>query len=119
MTARDFMPADKAVAVEQFNTGRKKGCIVRWDFETVFNQIPAKKKAKRSAVKPMADQQEKSAQVDSGLVSFSVKVYPELPTADQVINDIQEDLKVRYAGIPQPEIDMEEYRKTIEELHTR
>ena len=118
MTARDFMPADKAVAVEQFNAGRKKGCIVRWDFETVFNQIPAKKKAKRSAVKPMADQQE-TAQVDSGLVSFSVKVYPELPTVDQVISDIQEDLKVRYAGITQPEIDMEVYRKAIEELHTR
>ena len=70
-------------------------------------------------MKPMADQQEKSAQVDSGLVSFSVKVYPELPTADQVIKDIQEDLKVRYAGNPQPGIDLEEYRKAIEELHTR
>ena len=40
MTVRDFMAADKAVAVEQFNTGRKQGCIVRWDFETVKNQVP-------------------------------------------------------------------------------
>lgn len=117
MTARDFMAADKAVAVEQFNTGRKKGCIVRWDFETVFNQIPAKKKGKRSAVPSDADQQAQSAQVDSGFVSFSVMVYPELPTSDRVIEDIMNDMKARYAGEAQPEIDLESYRLAIDKLH--
>ena len=107
MTARDFMAADKAVAVEQFNTGRKRGCIVRWDFETVFNQIPAKKKGK----------QDSATQVDSGFVSFSVMVYPELPTPDKVIEDIQNDMKARYAGEAQPEIDLEFYRRAIDELH--
>lgn len=117
MTARDFMAADKAVAVEQFNTGRKRGCIVRWDFETVFNQIPAKKKGKRSAVPSEIHQQDSATQVDSGFVSFSVMVYPELPTPDKVIEDIQNDMKVRYAGEAQPEIDLEFYRRAIDELH--
>lgn len=43
MTARVFS-GEQLPAVEQFNTGRNRGCIVRWDFETVKTPIQSNDK---------------------------------------------------------------------------
>ena len=122
MTVRDFMTADKAVAVEQFNTGRKQGCIVRWDFETVKNQVPTAdaRKMRRGAAR-LRNGEEQTAQQfvvrDSGIVVCSVKVYHELPTADVVVADIEADLAARYEEGNRPDVDVEQYRLAIENLH--
>lgn len=116
------MAADKAVAVEQFNTGRKQGCIVRWDFETVKNQVPAVKTRRHrrgtSRLSSAAQTEQPPVGQDSGFVSFSVKVYHTLPTAEQVVADIEADLAVRYADNDRPDVDLEQYRTAIENLHT-
>lgn len=122
MTVRDFMAADKAVAVEQFNTGRKQGCIVRWDFETVKNQVPtadARKMRRGAARLRNAEEQTEQQYIerDSGFVACSVKVYHELPAADTVIADIEADLAARYKDGNRPDIDLEQYRLAIENLH--
>lgn len=122
MTVRDFMAADKAVAVEQFNTGRKQGCIVRWDFETVKNQVPTAdaRKMRRGAVRlrtAEAQTEQQYIERDSGFVACSVKVYHELPAADTVIADIEADLAARYKDGNRPDIDLEQYRLAIENLH--
>lgn len=122
MTVRDFMAADKAVAVEQFNTSRKQGCIVRWDFETVKNQVPVAntRKMRRDAARIRNAEQQTEQQYieqDSGLVACSIKVYPELPTADAVIADIEADLTARYKETTRPDIDLKQYRLAIENLH--
>lgn len=116
------MAADKAVAVEQFNTGRKQGCIVRWDFETVKNQVPTAdtRKMRRGAAR-LGNTEEQTEQQyierDSGFVACSVKVYHELPAADTVIADIEADLAARYKDGNRPDIDLEQYRLAIENLH--
>lgn len=126
MTARDFSTVDKAVAVEQLNINRKKGCVVRWDFEPVKNKIPLKptNKPKRSKGKPVpkTDQVQVEGQdykeTVSKFVSFSVKSYPILPTADEVIADIEADLTARYSEDNRPAIDLNAYREAINKLHT-
>ena len=122
MTLRDFMVADKAVAVEQFNNGRKQGCIVRWDFETVKNLVPTAdaRKMRRGATRlrnTEAQAEQQYIERDSGFVACSVKVYHELPTADKVIADIEADLAARYKDGNRPDIDLEQYRLAIENLH--
>lgn len=106
--------ADKALPVEQFNAGRKKGCIVRFDFEPVVNKIPVSgnRKHKRGAETEEGQYRE----VPSDLVTFSILVYPEIPSPEKVIEDIRADLAVRYAGTTPPEIDFEQYRTAIENL---
>lgn len=124
MTARDFSTVDKAVAVEQLNINRKKGCVVRWDFEPVKNKIPLKptNKPKRAKGKPVPETPKQVAEqeyreVASNMVAFSVKSYPTLPTADEVIADIEADLAVRYSEENRPAIDLEAYREAINKLH--
>ena len=115
------MAADKAVAVEQFNTGRKQGCIVRWDFETVKNQVPAEDTGKQrrgsSRLRKAEQPEQPPVEQDSGFVSFSVKVYHTLPTAEQVAADIEADLAARYAEADRPDVDLAQYRIAIENLH--
>ena len=54
----------------------------------------------------------------SKFVSFSVKSYPILPTADEVIADIEADLTARYSEDNRPAIDLNAYREAINKLHT-
>lgn len=126
MTARDFSTADKAVAVEQLNFNRKKGCVVRWDFEPVKNKIPLKpaNKPKRGKGKPAPETAQPQVEGQdyketvSNLVAFSVKSYPVLPTADEVVADIEADLTARYPDGNRPAIDFAAYREAINKLHT-
>ena len=126
MTARDFSTADKAVAVELLNINRKKGCVVRWDFEPVKNKIPLKpvNKPKRGKGKPAQDAAQQQAEEQqyretvSNFVAFSVKTYPTLPTADEVIADIEADMAARYSAENRPAIDLNAYREAINKLHT-
>lgn len=126
MTARDFSTADKAVAVEQLNFNRKKGCVVRWDFEPVKNKIPLKpaNKPKRGKGKPAPETAQPQVEGQdyketvSNLVAFSVKSYPVLPTADEVVADIEADLTARYPDGNRPAIDFAAYREAINNLHT-
>lgn len=125
MTARDFSTADKAVAVEQLNFNRKKGCVVRWDFEPVTNKIPLKPTNKPKRGKGRTAQDNVQPQVEeayretpSKYVAFSVKTYPAIPTADEVIADIEADLAARYTDDNRPAVDLEAYRDAINQLHT-
>lgn len=124
MTARDFTTADNAVAVEQFNNGRKQGCIVRWDFEAVKNQVPTtdprRSRRGNSRLRSGAESENAEpqyAEQETDLVAFSVKVYPTLPPADEVAADIESDLAARYPDGNRPQIDVEQYRVAIENLH--
>ena len=128
MTARVFSGKDNVpAAVEQFNTGRKRGCIVRWDFETVKTTIPEidkranfrKRKAlsrgKTEEAAPIAEPQ--GVEVDSGIVTYSEMRYPSIPDPERVVSDIQTDLDLRYGDAPRPEIDLESYRSAIAALN--
>lgn len=125
MTARDFSTADKAVAVEQLNFNRKKGCVVRWDFEPVTNKIPLKpaNKPKRGNGKTAPEtsktqvEEQDYRETVSSLVAFSVKSYPAIPTADEVVADIEADLSARYTEDNRPTIDLDAYREAINRLH--
>lgn len=128
MTARVF--GDTTLpAVEQFNTGRKRGCIVRWDFEPVKTTIPSVDKRanfrKRQAAvkaakagKPLPQEQEmpQGELVDSGLVAYSEMRYLGKPDPEKVVSDILADLDLRYGEAPRPEIDIEYYRSAIAAL---
>lgn len=129
MTARVFSGSDNVpVAVEQFNTGRKRGCIVRWDFEPVKTTIPEvdkraafrKRKALSRAAKngtpPPAEEQQGTA-VDSRLVAYSEMRYIGVPDPERVVADIQYDLDLRYGEAPRPEIDLDAYRSAIAALN--
>lgn len=122
MILQDFMPADKVVAVEQLNMGRKQGCVVRWNFKTIKNKIPTAytRKMRRIATynsDAETPTEQQYIERDSGFVSFCVKVYQELPTANVVISDIEADLSARYKDGNRPDIDWEQYRIAIENLH--
>lgn len=128
MTARVFSGEKNLPAVEQFNTGRKKGCIVRWDFETVKTRIPEvdkraafrKRKAEARAARKGANQQEpelmEGVEVDSGLVAYSEMRYIGKPDPEKVVADIGYDLDLRYGDAPRPEIDLDYYRTAIAAL---
>lgn len=118
------MTADKAVAVEQFNNGRKQGCIVRWDFEAVKNQVPTTDPRRSQCGNPRLrsgtegeNTEQQYVEQETDLVAFSVKVYPTLPTADEVAADIESDLAARYPDGNRPTIDVGQYRVAIENLH--
>lgn len=118
------MAADSAVAVEQFNNGRKQGCIVRWDFEAVKNQVPTTDPCRSRRGNPRLrsgaeDETSEPQYIEQGtdLVAFSVKVYPTLPTANEVAADIEADLATRYPDGNPPTIDVEQYRVAIANLH--
>lgn len=124
MIARDFMTADKAVAVEQLYNGCKPSYIVRWDFETVKNQIPTPeaRRARRAnalsrTIAEGAAPEPQYTERDSGFVAFSVKVYHLLPTPDEVVADIEADLAARYTETERPDIDLAQYRLAIENIH--
>lgn len=128
MTARVFSGA-QLPAVEQFNTGRKRGCIVRWDFEPVKTTIPEvdkraafrKRKALIRAAKngtpTPAEEPQQGNEVDSGLVAFSEMRYISVPDPERVVADIQYDLDLRYGDTPRPEIDFEAYRTAVAALN--
>lgn len=118
------MTADKAVAVEQFNNGRKQGCIVRWDFEAVKNQVPTTdpRRSRRGNLRLRSGAEGENTEPqyveqETDFVAFSVKVYPMLPTADEVAADIEADLAARYPDGNRPTIDVGQYRVAIENLH--
>lgn len=129
MTARVFSGSDKVpAAVEQFNTGGKMGCIVRWDFEPIKTIIPEvdkraafrKHKAlSRAAIKETSpsDEQPQGTEVDSGLVAYSEMRYIGVPDPERVVADIQYDLDLRYGEAPRPEIDLNAYRTAIAALN--
>lgn len=130
MTARVFSGSDNVPAtVEQFNTGRKGGCIVRWDFEPVKTTIPEvdkranfrKRKAMSRAAKgeaPMpAEEPQQGTEVDSGLVAYSEMRYIGVPDPERVVADIQYDLDLRYGDAPRPDIDLNAYRTAIAALN--
>ena len=124
MTARDFTTADNAVSVEQFNNFRKQGCIVRWDFEAVKNQVPTTDPCRSRCGNPRLrsgaageNTEPQYVEQETDLVAFSVKVYPTLPTADEVAADIESDLAARYPDGNRPTIDVGQYRVAIENLH--
>lgn len=124
MTVRVYSGSNSVpAAVEQFNTGRKKGCIVRWDFEPVKTSIPEKDKragfrrrkalATAEANDPAAEEQTPMVEADSGIVAYSEMRYPDIPTSDRVLSDIEYDLAIRYGDAPRPEIDFDAYRTAI------
>lgn len=129
MTARVFSGSDNVpAAVEQFNTGRKRGCIVRWDFEPVKTTIPKvdkraafrKRKALSRAAKngtPPPAEEPQGVEVDSGLVAFSEMRYIGVPDPERVVADIQNDLDLRYGDAPRPEIDLDDYRTALVALN--
>lgn len=131
MTARVFSGEKNLPAVEQFNTGRKKGCIVRWDFETVKTRIPevdkraafrkrkAEARAARKGAKTQPQQEPElmeGKEVDSGLVAYSEMRYMGKPDPEKVVADIGYDLDLRYGEGERPEIDLEYYRTAIAAL---
>ncbi len=128
MTARVFS-GETLPAVEQFNTGRKRGCIVRWDYEPVKTTIPEvdkraafrKRKALSRAAKngtpPPAEEPQQGKEVDSGLVAYSEMRYLGIPDPERVVADIQYDLDLRYGDTPRPEIDFDAYRSAIAALN--
>lgn len=128
MTARVFSGAELP-AVEQFNTGRNRGCIVRWDFDPVKTTIPEvdkraafrKRKALLGAAKngtpTPAEEPQQGNEVDSGLVAFSEMRYISVPDPERVVADIQYDLDLRYGDAPRPEIDFEAYRTAVAALN--
>lgn len=132
MTARVYS-GEKLPAVEQFNTGRKRGCIVRWDFETVKTPIESndkranfrrRKAEERAAKAAKAGKTRPEAQTplepqemrDSGIVAFSEMRYIGKPDPERVVSDIEYDLALRYGDIPRPEIDFKYYREAIAAL---
>lgn len=132
MTARVYS-GEKLPAVEQFNTGRKRGCIVRWDFETVKTPIEsndkranfrrrkaeerAAKAAKAGKTRPEAQTPPEPQEMrDSGIVAFSEARYIGKPDPERVVADIEYDLAVRYGDTPRPEIDFKYYREAIAAL---
>ena len=129
MTARVFSGSDNVpAAVEQFNTGRKRGCIVRWDFEPVKTTIPEvdkraafrKRKALSRAAKngtPPPAEEPQEVEVDSRLVAYSEMRYIGVPDPERVVADIQYDLDLRYGDAPRPEIDLNAYRTAIAALN--
>lgn len=130
MTARVFSgSANVPAAVEQFNTGRKRGCIVRWDFEPVKTTIPEvdkranfrRRKALSRAAKgeqPLpVEEPQQGTEVDSGMVAYSEMRYIGIPTPERVLADIAYDLDLRYGDQPRPEIDMDAYRTAIAALN--
>ena len=129
MTARVFSGSDNVpAAVEQFNTGRKRGCIVRWDFEPVKTTIPEvdkraafrKRKALSRAAKgeaPVPAEEPQGVEADSRLVAYSEMRYIGVPDPERVVADIQYDLDLRYGDAPRPEIDLDAYRSAIAALN--
>ncbi len=129
MTVRVFSGSDNVpAAVEQFNTGRKRGCIVRWDFEPVKTTIPEvdkraafrKRKALSRAAKgeaPVPTEEPQGVEVESNLVAFSEMRYIGVPDPERVVADIQYDLDLRYGDAPRPEIDLNAYRSAIAALN--
>lgn len=132
MTARVYS-GEKLPAVEQFNTGRKRGCIVRWDFETVKTPIEsndkranfrrrkaeerAAKAAKAGKTRPEAQTPPEPQEMrDSGIVAFSEMRYIGKPDPERVVADIEYDLVLRYGDTPRPEIDFKYYREAIAAL---
>ena len=132
MTARVYS-GETLPAVEQFNTGRKRGCIVRWDFETVKTPIEsndkranfrrrkaeerAAKAAKAGKTRPEAQTPPEPQEMrDSGIVAFSEARYIGKPDPERVVADIEYDLAVRYGDTPRPEIDFKYYREAIAAL---
>lgn len=132
MTARVYS-GEKLPAVEQFNTGRKRGCIVRWDFETVKTPIEsndkranfrrrnaeerAAKAAKAGKTRPEAQTPPEPQEMrDSGIVAFSEARYIGKPDPERVVADIEYDLALRYGDTPRPEIDFKYYREAIAAL---
>lgn len=136
MTVRVYGSSDNAPAmVEQFNAGRKKGCIVRWDYQIVktikeagdkranFRKRKALSRAAngdKAALEKMREQEAAMPQgeeVESGLVSFSEMRYPTVPEWGRVEADIVNDLNLRYdPEATRPEIDLEAYRTAIEAI---
>lgn len=129
MTARVFS-GETLPAVEQFNTGRNRGCIVRWDFETVktptesrvdkragFKRRKAEERARKAAAKgeptPQQEAQPQGELRDSGIVAFSEMRYIGIPDWERVESDIRADLALRYGDTPWPEIDFDAYRAQI------
>lgn len=129
MTARVFSGSDNVpAAVEQFNTGRKRGCIVRWDFEPVKTTIPEvdkraafrKRKALSRAAKgeaPVPAEEPQGVEADIRLVAYSEMRYIGVPDPERVVADIQYDLDLRYGDAPRPEIDLDAYRSAIAALN--
>lgn len=132
MTARVYS-GEKLPAVEQFNTGRKRGCIVRWDFETVKTPIEsndkranfrrrkaeerAAKAAKAGKTRPEAQTPPEPQEMrDSGIVAFSEARYIGKPDPERVVSDIEYDMALRYGDTPRPEIDYQYYREAIAAL---
>lgn len=132
MTARVYS-GETLPAVEQFNTGRKRGCIVRWDFETVKTPIEsndkranfrrrkaeerAAKAAKAGKTRPEAQTPPEPQEMrDSGIVAFSEARYIGKPDPERVVADIEYDLALRYGDTPRPEIDFKYYREAIAAL---
>ena len=132
MTARVYS-GEKLPAVEQFNTGRKRGCIVRWDFETVKTPIEsndkranfrrrkaeerAAKAAKAGKTRPEAQTPPEPQEMrDSGIVAFSEARYIGKPDPERVVADIEYDLALRYGDTPRLEIDFKYYREAIAAL---
>ncbi len=132
MTARVYS-GEKLPAVEQFNTGRKRGCIVRWDFETVKTPIEsndkranfrrrkaeerAAKAAKAGKTRPEAQTPPEPQEMrDSGIVAFSEMRYIGKPDPERVVSDIEYDMALRYGDTPRPEIDYQYYREAIAAL---
>lgn len=132
MTARVYS-GEKLPAVEQFNTGRKRGCIVRWDFETVKTPIESndkranfrrRKAEERAAKAAKTGKTRTEAQTppepqemrDSGIVAFSEMRYIGKPDPERVVADIEYDMTLRYGDMPRPEIDFNYYREAIAAL---
>lgn len=129
MTARVFSGSENApAAVEKFNSGRKRGCIVRWDFESVKTTIPdVDKRAafrKRKALSRISKgeesetaEQPQGVEVDSRRVAYSEMRYIGVPDPERVVADIKYDLDLRYGDSPRPEIDLDFYRSAIAALN--
>lgn len=125
MTARIYSVAESLPTVEQFNHGRKRGCIVRWDFERVKTMLPDRKergKGKRNRTAQTEAVSEtitepQGEMVDSNIIAYSEMRYLEIPDAETVVSDIEFDMKLRYPDEgTRPTIDLDSYRTAIENL---
>ncbi len=123
MTARVFS-GERLPAVEQFDTGRRRGCIVRWDFETV--RLPVRPDDRRSDFRSRkAGEHTPGAETsvpapeemrDSVIVAFSEMRYTGKPDPERVVADIEKDMALRYGDTPRPETDYQYYRGAIAAL---
>lgn len=87
------------------------------DKRAAFRKRKALSRAAKNGTPPPAEEPQRGAEVDSGLVAYSEMRYIGVPDPERVVADIQHDLDLRYGDAPRPEIDLNAYRTAIAALN--